>query len=65
MSVTECTHLSYAIYRMYRYVIDANFKTLIRKKLGHLTEREVNQVMFCDNSGDEKGSLLIMMTWAF
>ena len=33
----------------------ANFKMPIRKKHSHLTEREVNQVVFCDNSDDEEG----------
>ena len=31
---------------------------LIRKKLFHLTESEVNQVLFCDNSDDEEGLTL-------
>ena len=31
----------------------------IRKKLSHLTESEVNQVVFCDNSDDEEGLTLV------
>ena len=30
----------------------------IRKKLFHLTESEVNQVLFCDNSDDQEGLTL-------
>ena len=55
MWVTGCTHLSHAIYHMYKYVIYANFKMPIRKKLSHFIEREVNQVVFCDNSDDKDG----------
>ena len=54
MWVTGCTHWSYAIYHMYKYAIYANFEMPIRKMLCHLTEREVNQVVFCDNSDDEE-----------
>ena len=36
----------------------ANFKMPTRKKLSHLTEREENQVVFCDNSDDEEGLTL-------
>ena len=30
----------------------------IRKKLFHLTESEINQVLFCDNSNEEEGLTL-------
>ena len=36
----------------------ANFKMPKRKKLSHLTERKVNQVVFCDNSDGEEGFTL-------
>ena len=58
MWVTGCTHLSYAIYQMYKYVIFVTFKMPIKKSLVISLNVKGNKVVFCDNSDDEEGLTL-------